>query len=70
MLSKLIGERNLPIFKLIKLNKMKKLRLDIDLISEELYKLILEEFKEQNSSCITNTLTDIEITCIVENENK
>ena len=24
MLSKLIGERNLPIFKLIKLNKMKK----------------------------------------------
>ena len=30
----------------------------------------LKEFKEQNSSCISNTLTDIEITCIVENENK
>ena len=49
---------------------MKKLRLDIDLISEELYQLILKEFKEQNSSCISNTLTDIEITCIVENKNK
>jgi hypothetical protein len=49
---------------------MKKLRLDIDLISESLYQLILEEFKEQNSSFIGNTLTNIEITCNVENEKQ
>jgi hypothetical protein len=46
---------------------MKKLRLDVDLISEELYNLILKEFKEQNPDCKDNNLDDIEITCIVEN---
>jgi hypothetical protein len=45
---------------------MKKLNLDIDLISEELYNLLLKEFKEQNPDCVDNTLTDIEITCVVE----
>jgi FtsZ-binding cell division protein ZapB len=41
----------------------KKIKLDIDLITEELYKLLIEEFKEQNglADC---TIDEIEINAI------
>ena len=44
---------------------MKTLRLDIDLISDELYSLLLKEFKEQNPDHANDNLTDWELTCNV-----
>jgi hypothetical protein len=47
---------------------MTTLKLDIDLISEELYSLILKEFKDQHPAYAVNAITDWEITCIVDED--
>ena len=47
---------------------MTKLTLDIDLISEELYSLILKEFKEQHPAYAVNNLIDWEVTCVVDED--
>lgn len=54
----------------VKMKEAKKIRLDIDLISEELYQMILEEFQEQHPEIGDATIDDWEITAIAEGDQE
>jgi hypothetical protein len=48
------------------MKEAKKIRLDIDLISDELYQMLLKEFREQHPEIGDACIDEWEITGIVE----